>query len=393
MLPIPNAKEFDALMLRAHFLDIEVIIHHPERKVDLSKRFSDGVVSVNTDAEVMRALDLTLFDPHKTIHLDPGSPHPSSVFIDREIEVVYHITDPETMDRYSCPVFMGPVDDVSRDDVYVKIKGLSREARHVSNAWRAKEYKKKQKRTDVIRRIVRDRMGYTKYRIPNLKPRLSTDMKINRGKSDWWLIERLADSMGRIALFDAAGIFTLRLRKRTSVFTFNKDWVTQKPTKDYDLARVKNTVLVLGKKPKKKGRGQDGEAKDRKRPRYLAVAPRKHPLSPKNLGKNGKKRYLWIIVEDDSYRTRKECKAAAKRMLSRYLLAHVDVQWSGIPQPRLQEGDCVTINVPGTNTLIPPRSWTIPLRAGVDATYGYLKRSPAVSKKQQSSKISLGGRR
>jgi hypothetical protein len=371
-------REFDALMLRPHFLEVEVSLMNGngEDAIDISDRFMDGQVSYDTEASVTRALDLTLFDPNRRLQLDLGSPQKTSVFLDQRVKVVYTIIDPENGERYSCPVFTGGIDDVARDEVFVMIKALGMEAHAVGNSWRAKVYKKKTKKTQVIRAIITNFVGLDRMRVADLKALLPNDAKLNRERAPWPLAVKIADSMGRQLFVNGNGTGIMRKKTKNVKHTFNDKWLTSQPKVEYDLTNVTNVVLVIGKKPSKKGTKGTSDRSDKKRPRpkYKAVAPKKHPLSPKKLGRNGVPRYLWTVIEDDNLRSVKECRARARQVLSRGLDAGVDMTWSGIPQPRLEELDMVAVSTVNVFRKMPMRKWTLPLKAGQDAEYGSLTR-------------------
>lgn len=391
MFQTGDNRAFDALMKKPHSLYVEVVLTDGNGgdPVHLSDRLIDGNVAVDTTAAVTRALDLTLFDPNRRVHLDPGSPQRTSVFIDQRVKIVYTIIDPTNGNRYSCPVFTGGIDDVSRDEVFIKIKALGMEAHAVGNSFRGKTFKKKAKKVWVLRQLITNFVGVEGIRFPGdktVKALLPSDVKLNREKAAWPLARKVADSVDRYLFMDAVGFAVIRRLSKRPKFVFNENWVTTKPEVDYDLSRVTNAVVVIGKKPKKKGKGgKDDTSKPtrKRRPMYTAIAPKKHPLSPFKLARNGVKRFLWISIEDDSLRSVKECRARARRLLARGLGAYTDIRWEGIPQPRLQEGDMVAISLPGFFATTPLKQWNIPLRAGVDAQYGTIKKVPAIKRKSK----------
>lgn len=367
MFRLSDPKGFDELMCSPHFLTVKVqlVTLTGSYKADYTDRFMDGVVSVDADAAVTRALDLTLFDPFRQVALDPTTPSKTGIFIADMLKVWYVIESPDRMQKYTVPVFTGPIDDVERDEVFIKIKALGKESLGLNNSWAARTYKKGQRKTDVIKRILRDEIGETSVYIPSSTQKLTSDTKLNREKSPWVVAKALVKTMGKRLVYDADGTAVAKKLGRTSTYKFTERNLTAHPKISYDLSVVTNVVLVVGKKPKK----------GKKKVQYTAVAPKSHPLSPTNLGRPGAGRYLWTIVEDQNLTSVAACKALAKKLLAQGLLAGVDVQFSGIPNPRLHELDIVSIDVNGVKAQFPLRKFTIPLRAGADASYGYLSRS------------------
>ena len=112
----------------------------------------------------------------------------------------------------------------------------------------------------------------------------------------------------------------------------------------------------------------------KKKVQYRAVADRSHPLSPWRLGRNEVPRYLWSEVQDDSLRTVRECKEVGEKMLKQGLMAGVEVQFDGLPHPRLQERDTCRIQTDSFSATFPMKRFTIPLVAGENSAYGYLRR-------------------
>ena len=348
------------IRMRVRLLDL----NHKYLK-DLTDRFADGMVTVDNTSEVTRSMDITLFDPFQKVRIDPNTPARSSVFIADMISVVYVISNPTLTQLYEIPVFCGPIDDVDRDDVWLTVKCLGKESLNLQNSWRAKTFKKGEKKTDVIKEILRRYCGETRMKIPDLKAKLPNDLKLTREKSPWAVAVGVARTMGMQLFYDARGYAVLRRRGKKPVFKFTERHVTTEAVKvSYDISSVVNAVQVIGKKPKK----------SKKRIKYTAVAPRRHPLSPWRLGRGTAPRFLWERIEDDGIESKKEAKEVARRQLARGLLAGVEITFNGIPHPALQEGDICQIKTERLATKFVLDKFTIPLVAGADSSYGYLRR-------------------
>ncbi len=359
-------KRLTAALRSPHFLKIRVRLldlnHNYLR--DLTRNFVGGQVTIDANAEVTRALDLTLFDPLGKIHIDPDSPHRTSVFIADMISIVYVVMTPDKSEVFEVPVFCGPIDRVDRDDMFLNVKCLGKESLSITNLWRARVFKKDQEKTFVIKKILTELVGETRLSINDRKAKLPNDEKLSRASKPWKVAKKIASSMGLQLFYDGRGYATLRKRSRNPVFTFTDRNMTSRPTMGYDLSTCINAVDVIGKKPKKA----------KKKIHYRVVADRSHPLSPWRLGRGGVPRYLWTTIQDDGIRTLKEAKEVGDRTLHLGLLAAVTVKFDGLPEPRLQEGDICEVKSEVLSTKFPIKQMTIPLVAGDDATYGYLKR-------------------
>jgi hypothetical protein len=81
-----------------------------------------------------------------------------------------------------------------------------------------------------------------------------------------------------------------------------------------------------------------------------------------------------VSVQDDSLRTVKECKDLADKILKHGLMSGVTFTGDGIPSPRLQELDIIRVRTDNLTGTLPVRKFTIPLVAGQNASYGYLRK-------------------
>jgi hypothetical protein len=359
-------KTLDSLMTSAHGLVIRVRImdlNHKHKK-DMTQYFADGQVTIDTEAEVTRALDLTLLDPLHRVNLDPDDPSETSIFIADMISIVYVVIDPYRKNNFEIPIFCGPVSAVERDDVEISVKALGKESLGLANVWDGRTFKEGQEKTTVIKQILRDIMGETKLDVKDRAAKLPQDQKLNSEDKPWTVAKKIAGSMNMQLFYDGRGVAVLRKRSSTPVVTLDEQWLTTEPQPSYDLSAVINAVKVIGGTPKK--------AKDPVKAK--AVAKRSHPLSPWRLGRGGVPRYLWTTIQDDSLRTKKECKDLAQKVLQNGLLAGVTASADGIPCVRLQELDVVRYKTEHTTIHAPLKKFTIPLLGGQDATYGYVRK-------------------
>lgn len=360
-------EDYQELLRSAHNIKIVVRLldldHNYKR--DLTPNFIGGQVNIDSKAEVTRSLDLTLFDPAGKISIDPDEPSRTSIFIADMISVIYVIQNPQRTKEYRVPVFCGPIDDVSRDDVYIDVKCLGKESLSLTNLWIAKTYKKTQERTHVIRSILTGLVGETKLSIDHRDAKLPNDQKLTREDKPWSVAKKLAGSMSMQLFYDGRGYAVLRKRGRAVAYVFKGNNISSEPEVSYDLSETVNAVDVIGGKPSKKAK---------KKVKYRAIAPRNHSLSPWRLGRGGVPRYLWLEINDDSIKSKKEAKEIATRNLRRGLQAGVEAAWDGLPNPRLEEDDLVRIQTDEVSISIRLSKFTIPLVAGENASYGYLRR-------------------
>lgn len=363
-----GVKRFRALMRSAHSLRIvvQLVTLDGAYKKDLSGLFLEGQVTVDTTADTTRALEITICDPLGEVDIEADSPARSSIYLADLIRVWYVITNPTTSESFTVPVFTGPVDGVSRDGIFLDIKAIGKESLGLGNTWQGKSFAKGQRKTDVITWILVNLMGESpsKVDVPSKNAKLPRALKVTPNDQPWRVATRLAGSMNMQLFYDGRGVARLRARSTKPVHVVDETWATSDAQMDSDLSGVINAVKVIGSKPKK--------AKEKVR--YTAVATKTHPLSPWRLGRNGIPRYIWTSIEDDSLRTVAECKALADSVLRNGLVAGVTFTVDGIMDPRLEELDCVKVAVGDIVAQGAIRSYTIPLTAGDDGSYGYVRR-------------------
>jgi hypothetical protein len=362
-----DTTRFRDCLLSPHTMGVRVQLCDLDgnHKKDLAPYFMDGQVNVDATAQITRSLDMSLIDPLGRLDLEPDSPSPTSVFIADLVRVWIVLREPVLGDVYEVPVFTGPIDAVTRSDMFLDVKCVGKEKLALDNVWVGKTFHKNQKKTDVIKRILRDLVGEKNISIPNRGAKLSKDLKITQDENPWEVASRLAASMNCQLFYDGRGVAKMRNRKQKPVLTLTEKWVSDTPQVSYDLSGgVYNAVRVVGGKPKKA----------KKKVTYKAVAGRRHPLSPWRLGRGGVPRFITFSVEDDSLRTKKECAKLAKALLKSGLSAGIAFTVDGIMDPRLEENDPIRIDVGSVSVTSPTKTFTIPLTAGDDGAYGYAKR-------------------
>lgn len=362
-------KNLIKLMVQPHTLYIRVRLLDLDHNYidDLSLNFVEGVVTVDATADVTRSLDMKLFDPFQQIHLDPDSPSKTSIYVTNMIQVIVVIQKPDRSKTYTIPVFTGPIDDVSRDDIFISIKCLGKETLSLAGLWRGKTYKKNQEKTYVIKNVLRTLLGEIKMSIRDLAAKIPNDMTFNRKVKPFLKLKGLAKTMGFQLFYDGRGVAVLRKLPKGTVHTFDDTWLCSVPEIDYDLSKTINAAEVTGKKPKK----------GKKTPKARYVAQRSHPLSPWRLGRGNPivPRYLWAEVQDDSLTSNAECKKRAKEIVQDGLLAGIEVKAEGVPMFLLQEMDPVRFHNENVSAHTRARQFTLPLVAGNKSSYGYIQRS------------------
>ncbi len=364
-----------ALLYGNHNLDTVVRLMDTSHNYldDLSDQFMDGNVVIDSDApDADRALDITFLDPLRKIHLDPDSPHPSAMFIANMISVVYCISSPDGAVVFNIPVFCGPIDDVTRNGVFLNVVCLGKEKLSSDNAWVGRTWKKNYFKTSIIKQLLASTGEVKLGDIPNLPYKTGGVFAIKRDENPWAKSKRLASTMGMQLFYDGRGVPRLRYTPSKSVITIDERRITTMPQFGYDLKSAVNAVQVIGGKPK--------GAKNRIN--YRIVASDSHPLSPKRVGRNGVPRYLNpILIDDQNLKTNSDVRDMAERTLNSHLLASIDTTFDMFRNPLLEPMDIGYLAYEGFATNIALRRFTIPLRNSGDSSVGYLKRIKPRGKK------------
>jgi hypothetical protein len=379
VIKVSNAKTATVLevLARTHNIRISVRLLDLDHNLidDLSDMFVSGQVNFDATADITRSLDLTLFDPFRSVALDPGSPSATGVYIAYMIQIEYVVEDPWNLTplglpiEYTIPLFTGPIDDVDREPVYVKIKALGKERLALDNVWKVITYSGTAKKWSVIKHLINEVAGESRAiaGLPtNNNERLGDPLELTRDQRPMAVARKLANELGYQLFFDGRGFPIMRpWPDGNPSFIFKMNHLSGEPTVAYDMARIVNAVEVIGKAP----------AKGMTAPQYIAVAAPSHPLSPQNLGRAGHPRYLWKKMNVNG-RTADAVTKVALQELRDGLLAGVDVKFDGLPIPLLEESDLGRLETDEIAQDFKYKKWSIPLTPDT-ASYGYLRMSQA----------------
>lgn len=375
-------KAFEALLLTHHYLDVTITLmdlDHNERN-SVSTRLMDGQVTYDADALITRSLTMDLLDPTGALHLDSKSPDDGAMFMDRMLQVRYAIINPSRTNRYSLPVFTGPITRLNRNGAMVSVECQGKEIMGLGNPWQTKTFKKGYRVTSAIKEILTDIIGENKLSIPSRENKLprnvtvgtTTDKDGNRetSKTPWEVAKALAASIDYQLYYDGSGTATMRKIPDGTCWSFREnESIKTVPAVGFNIDNVINAVEVFGKRPDAPKKGQTAK----KQPHAKVVAAKADPLSPWSLGRSGGPRYLPVVIEDEALTSDAECKARADKELARGLRSSLDVAYDTLVIPHLEELDVVrtySAKYSGAHTL---RRFTVPLTAAGSSTIGYVR--------------------
>jgi hypothetical protein len=388
-------------------------------------RVISGEVQYDVHGDTTRSLTLTIVDPEGKLRMEHGSPAKGAIYVNRFVSVEYQVWLPHSAEWVGVPVFWGPITGFSRDGAEVTIEGMGKELLLQDPHFLGTTLSLKKGTTihDAIVRIARH-MGERRFHIPQFTgQRLKRTVSVSRWTEAWdaitggekvhgltarepekghkhhkkhgkgkhekpnvgpvgGLIRRLSGHHWR-AFYDGLGRLCVRELKKHPVYRFKwgRDFVTR-PSITYDNINFRNEVVVIG-----------GQAKKKKH-RVVAKARLKHtdPLSPQRLAWNGVPRNYTHKIRSEDLKTFAEANEKAEQVLKQVSQQAVDVEFTCMPIPMLEEGDWCELITDEYRYLFQLKSWTLPLD-GSPMTIGRKKRvRPRKRKHKTAGGAGPGGR-
>jgi hypothetical protein len=330
-----------------------------------SDRLLAGQVNIDTTADITRNASFDLRDPLHKLKLDDHAPADGSIFFTKMFRIIFVFSPPDNSEHYPIPIFTGPVTGATRNGPVLTVECQGKEVLAMGPVWGAKTLKEGIKKVSAILKVM-GWAGENKFHFIDKDARLGDPISAKREKkfSFWILSRKIASGMNLQLFYDGRGILQLRRKPAKSVYEFGDDVLMSEPQVQYALNdEFCNVIIVIGGKPK--GR--------KKKIKYRLVAPRSHPLSPKNLGRNGTSRHIPRVIEDDTIKSKKAAKALAKRELSHALLESVQVSFDSLPVPFLEELDMCRFRSDTSAGQFRLQQMSIPLTVDGVSTIGYTR--------------------
>lgn len=327
-------------------------------------RLLSGQVNIDANADVTRQLQMTFADERGSIRVDTSDGRPE---LRRMIRVHYVVFVKEVLNRrVAIPVFTGPITAVSRDGVIVTLEAQGKEHIAQSPTWRSKTFVKGANRVAVVRQIMGELTGETRFSFPvGWTSRTSKTINMRKESPAWKQAKATAKSARGQLFYNGRGTLVLRPRPVRSSFTFRDGdggMLLSVPKTEEGSAEVINTVRAIGAVPKGK-----------KNPMiHTDFLPKNHPYSPWSMIRGGKLQYLPEIIEDDSLRTKSDVDNVVKRRIQELLMDEQMVTFDTLPMPLLEEHDLFVIDAKGTKLASRVAQMSIPLTRDGVSTVGYI---------------------
>lgn len=339
-------------------------------------RVTGGQINYDAKAQVTRQAQITLIDPDKAVDADYDNGQPR---LNRMVRVHYSVWVPG-FEWIAIPVFTGPITKTSRaEDGILTIEAMGKQHLAIGPTEEPRTFAKGLDRVNVIRVILRDLAGETRFRLPSgWTARTAKKISMGRQSSAWTYASSIARSMGAQLYYDGWGWVRLRKVPIRPVFTFRDGdggMVISPPLVEESSEEIINRVIVTGAIPKGKKEPLVGKA----------TLSAWHRYSPQSMARGGRNKLYVERIEDDSLRTQWEVDWAAKRRIHQVETAEVDVSFSCLPMPLLEEGDPIMVDTETATTQATITQMSLPLGHEGVMTVGYLKQ---VAKKRSTRKKS-----
>lgn len=373
----PQLRDYHALLASPHDFDIEVdVLTMEEQRVSsikvLTSRgnevgFLDGQVNIQREGHVKRTATFTLFDPDRSLHLDPDSPFAGAVFANRMIRYTHIVDLPGVGDVRAVP-FVGPITGAGREGDVLTLTTHDKTVLAIEGC-QPKTVKKGKNAVDAIHDIMADCTGERRFRFPkNHKARLTRSYSVGwkPEASPWVVCQKIAASINMQLIYSCDGYLVLRRRPKNPVLRIAQGGLlTGAPRTEYDISGVRNHVRVSGRRNKAK----------KVTIHAVAEPPKTHPFSPHNasFSRHGVPRYLPTLIDDSNIKKESVAKKRAENELDRSLPMGVQASFPNVPVFHLDYGDIVKVVSDFGNAEVPFISGSIPLGLGSDMTTGTQK--------------------
>lgn len=399
---------FMATLRTSHRMRVTVTVldrnEKPLHRLDVpASKIVDGAVEVDALADITRSLRLEFVDEKRALTFDSASPSRTGLFADNLLAVEYGVRVPALARWVDVPVFWGPVTDFERSRSIVRVEAQGKEALGLDPHFVTQGYTlRKGRRVDDAIRDVMDRVGESRYNLPEMAKRLPRARAVQPEDEPWQVVKFGWESIERrlrgrgenrrkkrisvdynglaslagpfVVYYNGRGQLTARRRTTNPVLHLEegRDLVTL-PVVTFDALTARNHVVVtgakvtVGKKPNRR----------KVQRRAHATLQADHPLSPWALrrGRAGSEvpRRMTEFVEADALKTNRACQDRADRVLRERSRDGLDLSFDALVFPHLEELDNVRITTADYALDFPLQRWTIPLRAGEPMVVGWTR--------------------
>lgn len=344
----------------------------------------DGQINLTgSDSTVRRTASITVSDPAGALDFAGASTWSgSTVWLDRLVRITHSLYVPALKRTITVTPFIGPPSKISRDGPQVTVELQDKTA--LSNRGAQPFTVAKGANAVTAIREILERTGEFRFRLGTYAKRLTKAYSVgwSDDASPWVIAKQIAgEQLGAQLIYSCDGYATLRPTPGSSSLTV--PFVTAAPSASVDFSTISNYVRVEGKAAET----ANGSVTTTSQP-IAAAQVSSGTLSPAALARQGMARYLPTLVQDDTYATLAQAKAAADSQLDSVSRIQQEPSFSCVPFFHMDVDDIVHLTVPGTDVEVRLNNCSIPLGAD-EMTVGYLRWVSSVPKQSVSGRTSV----
>lgn len=314
------------------------------------------------DRCILHTLTMRLNDPGYQLRFDSSNPADAALYLDRMVKVVRSDYSPSLGRWVDCPMFLGPVSEMSRENDIVTVTAESKESL-ASHQWNKTRSQGPAKITEIIKVFLQlTGESGSRIKLPDLSARLGSTTTLVRESRLFSKAYWLAEGISTHLFYDARGDARLA-HSNASVFEFNGTNVLEFPSRTYGTDELINTVRVIV------GDGTGSKIKYD----VTAQLPNDHPNSPASLARNGVYQYRMLTITDDQIKSQSEAATRARTELLQRQQTVAGTKFTALCVPDLELWDVVTVKLEGKVSNDQVTAFSKPLTAAGVMSVGHTR--------------------